>query len=64
MPKCGKRNYVDFDLVGKRLIGFKVILSDYTDAPPFTRNRRNIRSICPLYDEIDCSDTVFCRVNY
>ena len=64
MPKCGRRNYVDFDLVGKRLIGFKVILSDYTDAPPFTQDRRNIRSICPLYDEIDCTDTVFCRVNY
>ena len=36
IPKCPRGNYIDFDLTGKRLIGFKVILSDYSDAPPFT----------------------------
>ena len=53
VPACGRHE--DYDLTGKRLIGFKVILSDYSNAPPYNEERRNIRSICPLYDEIDCS---------
>lgn len=62
MPACGRHE--EYDLTGKRLIGFKVILSDYSNAPPFNEERRNIRSICPLYDEIDCSLTEFCNIVY
>ena len=40
-----------------RLVGFKVVISDYIDG------RKNIRSICPLVDTIDCSRTEFIEEN-
>ena len=45
--------WVYFDLTEKRLVGFKVLYSDYNSGT------RNIRSICPLVDTPDCSETEF-----
>jgi hypothetical protein len=46
------------DLTGRRLIGFKTIISDYQ------RGQRNIRTICPIIDEIDCSKTTYYEDNF
>ena len=66
MPRCGRRNFVDFDLTGKRLIGFKVVVGSYTQSRPYKyRDRKNIRSIAPIVDDsIDCMDTEFYRLDF
>ena len=48
-PDCGEWNIID--LTHKRLIGFNVIVSDYTTG------RRNIRAIAPIVDTYPCTTT-------
>ena len=43
-PNCNDANNVVVDLSGYRLIGFKVVISD------FNENWRNIRTITPIVD--------------
>ena len=66
MPKCGRRNFVDYDLTGKNLIGFKIVIASYTNSRPYRyRDRRNIRSIAPIIDEsIDCMDADFYKLEF
>ena len=53
-PKCNEEeDWISVDLTEKRLIGFKVIESDYTDG------RRNLRSIQVITDTPACDDTQF-----
>ena len=46
-----------FDLTRSRLIGFRVIISD------FWQGKQNIRAICPILDTPDCADTEFMLSN-
>ena len=46
---CPTAGRTSFDLVRKRLIGFRVVESGYT------AGRRRISAICPIIDEIDCA---------
>jgi hypothetical protein len=48
---CPRKDYVAFDLTRSRLIGFRVIISDYQ------QGQQNIRAICPLLDTPDCAET-------
>ena len=61
---CPAENWKVLDLTNKRLIGFKVIISDHLsdDRECF----KNIRSICPIVDSfedetstVDCENTQF-----
>ena len=58
-PRCPAKYHQNFDLRGKRLIGFRAILSDYINAPPYRQDRVNIRSLCPIVHEVSCSESVF-----
>ena len=49
---CPDEQWQTIDLASKRVVGFTVMVSDHDD-------RRNIRSICPLIDTIDCRDAEF-----
>ena len=51
--RCGSSNEVAYDLTGKRLIGFKTVISDNN------WKQRNVRTICPIIDEPDCTETTF-----
>ena len=42
------------------MIGFKTIVSDYHPS----KGQRNIRTICPIIDEIDCSETTYYEDNF
>jgi hypothetical protein len=44
------------------LIGFTVVTSEYRELRAYREDgTRNIRSICPIYDEIDCAGTFIVR---
>lgn len=34
-PNCPKKTHQTVDLIGKRLLGFRAVLSDYINAPPY-----------------------------
>ena len=44
--------YTDFDLTEKTLVGFRTIISDFDSG-----DRRNIKTICPIVQELDCTTT-------
>ena len=50
-PSCPQKDFISIDLTRSRVVGFRVIISDYQ------RGLRNIRSICPILDTPSCADT-------
>ena len=38
------------DLTERTLVGFRIVTSDFIDG------RRNIRAVCPIVQELDCSE--------
>ena len=52
-PGCSVNDEVEIDLTGKRLIGFRVVVTDRINV-----NDRTIRTICPIIDQPDCADSL------
>ena len=50
---CPSEDQISFDLTRKRLIGFKAITTKSS------WETRNIRTLCPIIDEPDCSESAF-----
>ena len=57
-PSCSVNDEVEIDLTGKRLIGFRVVVTDRV------RDYRNIRTICPIIDTPDCADSQIFSDNF
>jgi hypothetical protein len=48
------------DLTDKRLLGFKAVLSDYINAPPYRQDLVNIKTLDPIIAPFpECSYTSF-----
>lgn len=57
-PGCSVNDEVEIDLTGKRLIGFRVVVTDRV------ANDRTIRTICPIIDQPDCADSLIFTDNF
>ena len=64
ISRCSLSKAQRVNLTGKRLLGFRAVVSDYTNSPPYRLDTVNIRQLCPIVHEVSCDESSFFETGY